>query len=150
MKTQEHPVIIHTDGGCEPNPGVGGWGVILEYNGSKKELKGGERETTNNRMEMIAAIKALEALKRPCAVKLYTDSEYLKRGVTEWMPGWKRRGWKRKGGGIKNLDLWQRLDELIAEHEVEWNWVRGHSGHPQNERCDELAAEVIRELRRRA
>lgn len=138
-------VTIYTDGGCDPNPGVGGWGAVLIHGAHRKELSGGAPESTNNRMEMTAAIEALRALKRPCRVTLYTDSEYLKRGVTEWMPGWKRRGWKRgRDGEVKNVDLWQALDAEIQRHEIEWRWVRGHSGVPENERCDVLAQEAIR------
>jgi ribonuclease HI len=136
-------VTIYTDGGCEPNPGVGGWAAILACDGNCKELSGGEPNTTNNRMELTAALEALKALKRPCAVLLNTGSEYVKKGITEWLPSWKRRGWKRKTGGIKNLDLWQELDSLAQMHEIEWRWVRGHSGDPFNERCDELASQAI-------
>ncbi len=146
MKTEDGDVIVYTDGACEPNPGPGGWAAILSYKGRVKEISGGERNTTNNRMEMTAAIRALESLKRPCRVVLHTDSEYLKKGMTEWMPGWKRRGWKRKGGEIKNADLWQRLDALAQEHHVAWQWVRGHAGDPNNERCDELATAEIAKL----
>lgn len=145
--SEEH-VIIYTDGGCDPNPGVGGWGVVMAYKGHTRELSGGEADTTNNRMEMTAAIRALEALKRPCSVVISTDSEYLQKGVTAWMPGWKKRNWKRKGGPVKNLDLWQRLDELIQPHEVRWQWVRGHAGNPLNERCDELAGAAIARIKR--
>mgnify|MGYP000053031151 FL=1 len=134
-----NPVIVYTDGACDPNPGYGGWSAILIYNGHMKELSGGEAHSTNNRMEMTAAIKALEALKRPCAVIVNTDSEYLKRGVTEWMPKWRRFNWRRKGGQLKNVELWQRLDELTRLHDVQWQWVRGHAGNPLNERCDQLA-----------
>ena len=132
-------VIIYTDGGCEPNPGVGGWAAVLAWNGTVKELSGGEPHTTNNRMELTAAIRALEALKRPCKVVLHTDSQYLRNGVTAWMPAWKKRNWTRKGGPLKNVDLWKRLDELTRKHEVSWKWVRGHAGDPVNERCDTLA-----------
>ena len=142
-------VIIYTDGGCEPNPGVGGWGAVLLFGGKRRELSGGEIESTNNRMEMTAAITALDALKRPCKVKLYTDSEYVRKGITEWLPGWKRRGWARKGGAIKNVDLWQRLDEAAQRHEIRWEWVRGHTGVVENERCDVLAAAEIARLRGR-
>jgi len=142
------PVVIYTDGGCDPNPGVGGWAAVLVFKGRSKELSGGERDTTNNRMEMTAAIRALEALKRPCAAVVTTDSRYLQQGVTSWMPGWKRRNWKRKGGAIKNLDLWKRLDELTQVHDVDWRWAPGHAGDPLNERCDELANEAIVRLKR--
>lgn len=132
-------VTIYTDGACSGNPGPGGWGALLVWNGKEKELSGGERQTTNNRMELTAAIEALSALKRPCRVTLYTDSEYLKRGITEWMPGWKARGWKRKEGALANVELWQALDHLLEQHTVRWAWVKGHAGHPQNERVDRLA-----------
>lgn len=141
-------VIIYTDGGCEPNPGTGGWGAVLCYGEVCKELSGGEHDTTNNRMELTAAIRALEALKRPCDVVLTTDSEYVKRGITEWLPGWKRRNWRRKTGPVKNEDLWRRLDALTQKHRVTWRWTRGHAGDPLNERCDALAGEAIGRLRR--
>lgn len=146
MDLAEEPVEIYTDGGCEPNPGTGGWGAVLIYRGRRRELSGGARDTTNNRMELTAAVSALEALTRRSAVVLYTDSQYLKNGVTAWMPNWKRRGWKRKDGELKNVDLWQRLDELVQQHDVHWRWLKGHSGHAFNERCDELASEAIRKL----
>jgi ribonuclease HI len=141
-------VYIHTDGACDPNPGTGGWAAVLRYKSHYKELAGGAPHTTNNRMEMTAAIKALEALKQPSRVVLHTDSEYLQKGITQWLPSWKRRNWRRKGGEIKNLDLWQRIDELTEKHHVEWRWVRGHAGDPLNERCDQLATEEVRRLRR--
>lgn len=140
-------VKIFTDGACRGNPGPGGWGVVLRYKGTEKTLHGGEALTTNNRMELMAAIAALEALKRPSKVVLTTDSQYVKKGITEWMAAWKRRGWKtadRKP--VKNVDLWRRLDEAVARHEVEWHWVRGHTGHPENERADALANRGIDEL----
>ncbi len=146
-KDNSDKIIIFTDGGCDPNPGVGGWGAVLSYKDRRKELSGGEYQSTNNRMELTAAIKALETLKRPCAVVLHTDSEYLQKGITQWLPNWKRRGWKRKGGAVKNEDLWRRLDELIQEHDVEWRWVKGHAGNVENERCDELANQAIQRLR---
>ncbi len=133
-------VEIYTDGACSGNPGPGGWGAILRYNGVEKELSGGEKETTNNRMEMMAAIKALEALKAPSVVDVYTDSKYVQQGVTEWMPGWKKKGWPDR---IKNQDLWKRIDSLISEHKVKFHWVRGHDGHLENERCDALARLAI-------
>lgn len=133
-------VEIYTDGACSGNPGPGGWGAILRYNGVEKELSGGEKETTNNRMEMMAAIKALEALTKPMSVDLYTDSKYLQQGVMEWMKGWKKKGWPAR---IKNQDLWQRIDSLISTHKVTFHWIRGHDGHPENERCDELARGAI-------
>ena len=134
-------IIIHTDGACSGNPGPGGWGAILEWNGHRKELKGGEPETTNNRMEMMAAIKALEALKRSDKdIILITDSVYLRDGITKWIHGWKKRGWKTADKKpVKNVDLWQRLDEAQARHDVTWEWVKGHAGHPENEKADELA-----------
>jgi len=140
-------VEIHTDGACRGNPGPGGWGAILRSGTTEKELWGGEMLTTNNRMELTAAIRALEALKRPCSVRAYTDSEYLRRGVSEWLADWKRRGWKtadRKH--VKNADLWRQLDELASVHDVRWHWVKGHSGHPDNERADRLANRGIDEL----
>jgi ribonuclease HI len=133
-------VRVFTDGACKGNPGPGGWGAILRYGEHERELFGGERDTTNNRMELTAVIKALESLKRACHIELYTDSQYVRNGITVWMRDWKRRGWKtadRKP--VKNQDLWQRLDELAAGHEVHWHWVKGHAGHPENERADELA-----------
>lgn len=140
-------VLIYTDGGCDPNPGTGGWAAILIYKGRTKELSGGEPNTTNNQMELKAAINALKALTKRCAVTLHTDSQYVQRGITEWLPGWKRRGWLRSGGKVKNLELWQELDALAQKHDIEWRWVRGHAGNLYNERCDELAAEAIRRLK---
>lgn len=133
-------VEIFTDGACSGNPGPGGWGVLLRYNGHEKELSGGERETTNNRMEMQAVIEGLSALKKSSRVKLYTDSQYVQKGVTEWMKGWKAKGWPSR---IKNQDLWQRIDSLLQDHEVEFIWVRGHDGHIENERVDKLAVAAI-------
>lgn len=141
-------VTIHTDGACSGNPGPGGWGAILEWNGRRKEIKGGDPQTTNNRMELTAAIMALEALKRPCTVEVYTDSQYLRQGITSWITSWKRNGWRtadRKP--VKNVDLWQRLDAALTQHKVRWHWVRGHAGHDLNERADELAREAIKEMR---
>jgi ribonuclease HI len=141
-------VIIHTDGACSGNPGPGGWGAILEWNGHKRELKGGEPHTTNNRMELMAAIMALEALKRPCTVEVHTDSQYLRDGITKWIHGWKRNGWRTADKKpVKNAELWQRLDAALARHNVSWHWVRGHAGHDLNERADELARAAIVELR---
>ncbi len=145
---QEAPVVIYTDGGCEPNPGTGGWGAVLIYGDRIKELSGGAPDTTNNRMEMTAAIEALSALKRPCRIVLYTDSEYVKKGITEWIASWKKKKWIRRSGPVKNVDLWQRLDALVEKHQVEWRWVRGHTGNTYNERCDELAAAAIQAQRR--
>ena len=141
-------VVIHTDGACSGNPGPGGYGAILQWGEHTREIKGGEPHTTNNRMELMAAIVALETLKRPCDVDLHTDSQYLRQGITGWIDGWKRNGWKtadRKP--VKNVDLWQRLDAVAARHTVRWHWVRGHAGHDLNERADELAREAIAELR---
>jgi ribonuclease HI len=141
--TDLSPVIIYTDGACEPNPGPGGWAVLLRFGRRKKVLTGSEPQTTNNRMELTAAIQALQALNRPCHVDFYTDSEYLRRGITEWLTQWKVRHWKRKGGTLANLDLWQVLDALIQQHEVVWHWVKGHSGNPDNRRVDFLARKAI-------
>ena len=133
-------IEIHTDGACLGNPGPGGWAALLRFNGTERELAGGEVQTTNNRMELMGAIAALEALKEPCAVVLHSDSKYVLQGISEWMPGWKRKGWKTAGGGaVKNQDLWQRLDAAAAKHRVTWQWVKGHAGHPDNERVDVLA-----------
>jgi ribonuclease HI len=138
----EQPVVIHTDGACSGNPGPGGWGVILRYGGHEKELKGGEANTTNNRMELMAAIMALETLKRPSRVALHTDSQYLRDGITRWIHGWKRNGWKTaEKKPVKNAELWLRLDEALKRHLIEWHWVKGHAGHDGNERADELARE---------
>ena len=140
-------VEIYTDGACKGNPGPGGWGVLLRYNGVEKTLKGAENNTTNNRMELMAAILALEALKRPCRVELTTDSQYVRKGITEWIQGWKQRGWKNASKKpVKNADLWQRLDTLAAQHDINWHWVKGHSGHPENEMADQLANQAIAEL----
>ncbi|MEJ2400723.1 MAG: ribonuclease HI [Xanthomonadales bacterium] len=142
--TEKNTVVIYTDGACSGNPGPGGWGSILMYNGHRRELSGGDKTTTNNRMEMMAVIQALEALKRSCRIVIHTDSTYVMKGMTEWMDSWKRRGWKTAGKKpVKNVDLWQRLDEAMARHDVEWRWVRGHSGVPENERADELARLAI-------
>lgn len=133
-------VAIWTDGACSGNPGPGGWGVVLKFNDTVKELSGGEQLTTNNRMELLAAIRALEALTRPVAVDLYTDSQYVRGGITEWMKGWKRNGWKTSDKkAVKNQELWEQLDKLTAKHEVAWHWVKGHANDPDNERADELA-----------
>lgn len=140
-------VEAFTDGACRGNPGPGGWGAVLRYNGHEKELYGAERETTNNRMELTAAIQALAALTRGCKVALTTDSEYLRKGITEWLPQWKSRGWKTAAKKpVKNVDLWQQLEQAIAGHQVEWHWVKGHSGHAENERADQLANRGIDEL----
>ena len=143
-------VEVFTDGACRGNPGPGGWGVLLRYKGSEKTLYGAEPETTNNRMELMAAIRALESLTRQCSVKLTTDSQYVQKGITEWLPNWKRRGWKTAAKKpVKNADLWKRLDEAVADHDVDWHWVKGHSGHPENELADALANQAIDELLRR-
>jgi len=137
-------VEIYTDGACKSNPGPGGWGVLLTFDGEEKELKGGEPSTTNNRMEMMAAIMALEALKRPCHVILHTDSQYLQQGITGWIHNWKRNGWRTASRKpVKNVDLWQRLDAAMARHEVDWRWVRGHAGNVGNERADLLARQGL-------
>ncbi len=136
-------VEIFTDGACSGNPGPGGWAAILRFRDEQKELTGGERETTNNRMEMMAAIAALEALKRPSQVEITTDSTYVKDGITRWIHGWKKNGWKTSAKKpVKNQDLWQRLDQALEPHQVEWHWVRGHEGHPENERADALARQA--------
>jgi ribonuclease HI len=141
-------VIIHTDGACSGNPGPGGWGAILQWGTHRRELKGGENYTTNNRMELMGAIAALEALKRPCEVEIHTDSQYLRQGITDWIHGWKRNGWRTgEKKPVKNVDLWQRLDAAAARHRMHWHWVRGHAGHDLNERADELAREAIAEIR---
>jgi ribonuclease HI len=136
-------VTIYTDGACQPNPGPGGWAALLRSGGKEKEISGGEPQTTNNRMELTAALKALQALNRPAKINLYTDSEYLRRGITEWLPGWQRRGWSRKTGQLANVDLWQALSEALKTHQVTWHWVRGHVGHLENERVDQLARAAI-------
>ncbi len=140
-------VEVHTDGACRGNPGPGGWGAILHSGSHEKEIYGAEPDTTNNRMELMAAIKALETLKRPCDVTLVTDSQYLRKGITEWMTQWKRRGWKTAAKKpVKNQDLWQRLDTATARHDVHWKWVKAHAGHPANERADALANLAIDEM----
>ena len=139
---------IFTDGACSGNPGPGGWGALLRWKGKEKELYGGEAETTNNRMELMAAIRALEALKRPTRVAITTDSNYLRDGITKWIHGWKKNGWKTAAKKpVKNQDLWERLDRALQPHEVEWHWIKGHSGHPENERADALARQGIGEIR---
>jgi ribonuclease HI len=142
-------VVIHTDGACSGNPGPGGWGAILDYNGTRKELLGGAANTTNNRMEITAAVEALNALKRPCKVSMHVDSQYVKDGITKWIHGWKKNGWKTADKKpVKNVELWQALDEAIKRHEISWHWVKGHDGHADNERADELAREGMRPFRR--
>jgi ribonuclease HI len=138
---------IYTDGACRGNPGPGGWGAVLRHKGHEKILFGAEGLSTNNRMELMAAIRALESLKRPCRVRLTTDSQYLQKGITEWLPNWKKRDWKTASRKpVKNVDLWQRLDAAVAGHDIRWEWVRGHSGHPRNEQADALANQAIDEL----
>ncbi|RUM92131.1 MAG: ribonuclease HI [Thiomicrospira sp.] len=140
-------VELFTDGGCRGNPGPGGWGALLRFAGVEKELKGGEMDTTNNRMELTAAIEGLKALKRPCKVTLTTDSQYVKNGITQWMTNWKKNNWKTAAKKpVKNKDLWQALDDALQPHDVTWAWVKGHSGHDENERVDELANQAMDEL----
>ncbi len=137
-------VTIFTDGACSGNPGPGGWGAILRFGDIEKELKGGENPTTNNRMELMAAISALEALKKPTAVDLTTDSQYVRQGITSWIHNWKKNGWRTASKEpVKNVDLWQRLDEALKQHEVRWHWIKGHAGHAENERADQLARDGL-------
>lgn len=156
MATGKPFVQLFTDGACSGNPGPGGWGYILKHpaTSSVKEASGGDRETTNNQMEMLAVIRGLEALTRPTQVEVITDSTYVAKGAQEWMPGWKKNGWRRREGGkwkpVKNLELWQRLDELLSQHEVRFTIVKGHSGHPENERCDELAVAATEAIKAQA
>ncbi len=141
-------IVIHTDGACSGNPGPGGWGAILDYNGTRKELHGGERNTTNNRMELKGAIEALNALKRPCTVEMHVDSNYVKDGITKWIHGWKKNGWKTANKKpVKNVELWQALDIAVRQHKISWHWVKGHDGNAENERADELARRGIAETR---
>jgi ribonuclease HI len=143
-------VVIYTDGACSGNPGPGGWGAVLTFGDREKEICGGEPDTTNNRMEMMAAIQALEMLTKPCKVELHTDSQYLRNGVTQWIHAWKARGWKTADKKpVKNEDLWKRLDQARLRHEVDWRWVKGHAGHVMNERADSLARKGLEEARRR-
>ena len=143
----EKTVAIYTDGACRGNPGPGGWGVLLRYDGKEKTIHGGEQHTTNNRMELMAAIKGLQSLKRACIVDLYTDSQYLKKGMVEWMSVWKNKNWRNsKKEPVKNADLWKLLDELAATHQIKWHWVKAHSGHLENELVDALANQAIEEL----
>jgi len=141
-------IELFTDGACSGNPGPGGWGLILRWKGEEKEVFGGVPDTTNNRMELQAVIEGLRALKKPCRVTIYTDSQYVQKGMTEWLAGWKAKDFKVKGGGYRaNHDLWRELDELAASHEIDWRWVKGHAGHPENERADELARRGVDEVR---
>ena len=142
--TQDKTVSLYTDGACKGNPGKGGWGVLMRYGSHEKELFGGEAHTTNNRMELTAIIQGLAALKRPCAVVIYTDSQYVKNGMEQWIHGWKKNGWKTAAKQpVKNEDLWQQLDQLAAQHQIQWQWVRGHAGHTENERADALANQGV-------
>ena len=145
----ETPIIIYTDGACRGNPGPGGWGALLQAGPHEKALCGGDAHTTNNRMELTAVIRALQALKRPSAVQIHTDSQYVQKGISEWIHNWKRRGWLTADKQpVKNVDLWQMLDELSSAHQIDWRWVKGHAGHPGNERADQLANQGIDELQR--
>lgn len=150
MTTDKNEVVeIFTDGACKGNPGVGGWGALLRLKGTEKELFGGEAMTTNNRMELMAVIRAIEALNRTCKVKVHTDSQYVQKGISEWIVNWKKRGWRTSDKKpVKNADLWQQLDALASGHEIEWLWVRGHSGHEENERADELANRGVEKMLR--
>ena len=142
--TENKTVTLYTDGACKGNPGKGGWGVLMRYGSHEKELFGGEAHTTNNRMELTAIIQGLAALKRPCAVVIYTDSQYVKNGMEKWIHGWKKNGWKTAAKQpVKNEDLWQQLDQLAAQHQIQWQWVRGHTGHAENERADALANQGV-------
>ena len=144
MADKNEILNIYTDGACKGNPGIGGWGAILEYGNTKKEIKGYSINTTNNIMELTAVIKALECLNRKCKIVITTDSNYVKNGITDWIKSWKNNGWKTaKKSPVKNKELWVKLDSLVANHDIDWKWIKGHSGHPQNERADELANEAI-------
>jgi ribonuclease HI len=143
-------IEIYTDGACSGNPGPGGWGAVLRFQGKDKEISGGNPTTTNNQMELQAAIEALRALKEPCVVDLYTDSQYLRQGITQWIHNWKKNGWRTSDKKpVKNQELWVALDELVRAHAIQWHWLKGHAGHPENERCDELARNEIDKLRSR-
>lgn len=141
-------IVIHSDGACDGNPGPGGWAAVLQYGPRSREISGSALATTNNRMELQAAIEALRALKEPCDIEFYTDSEYLREGITSWLKHWKLKGWKTKDRKpVKNMDLWKLLDEFVGKHQIDWRWLKGHAGHVHNERCDALATEAIRILR---
>ena len=145
--TEGRIINVYTDGACKGNPGPGGWGAVLELDGREREMYGGEPATTNNRMELTAVIEALSALKRPCRVVLHTDSQYVQKGITEWIGGWKARGWKTAAKEpVKNVDLWRKLDEVVRDHEIRWVWVKGHAGHDGNERADALANKGVASL----
>lgn len=149
--SDQQTVIIYTDGACKGNPGIGGWGALLTYGEHRKTLCGGEHNTTNNRMELLAAIKAIESLKRPCNIELWTDSTYVKKGISEWIHAWKKNNWKTAAKKpVVNQDLWQQLDQLAQQHTVEWHWVKGHAGHPGNEIADQLANQGIEEIRNKS
>ena len=143
--TSIRKVIIYTDGACDPNPGPGGWAALLRYGSNERVLTGSEAQTTNNRMELIAAVQALDALTRPSQIEFYTDSQYLRKGITQWLAGWRERNWRRKGGALANVDLWKALDSSIQIHQINWHWVRGHAGNPDNELVDRLARQSIPE-----
>lgn len=143
MTTDLPRVMIYTDGACDPNPGPGGWAALLITNGKERVISGSEADTTNNRMELTAAIQALNSIKVKSLIQFYTDSEYLKKGITEWLPNWRARNWRRKGGKLANVDLWQALDKAIQEQQIQWHWVRGHSGNRYNQRVDYLARQAI-------
>jgi len=146
-ETEGSTINVYTDGACKGNPGPGGWGAVLEFDGREREIYGGEPATTNNRMELTAVIEALSALKRPCRVVLHTDSQYVQKGITEWINGWKARGWKTAAREpVKNADLWRKLDEVVRDHEIRWVWVKGHAGHDGNERADALANKGVASL----
>lgn len=150
MESSLPKVIIHTDGGCQGNPGVGGWAAVMEAGKHRKEICGGEPATTNNRMELSAAIEALKLLTKPCAVEMHTDSQYVRNGITKWLAGWKKNGWKTASKQpVKNEDLWRSLDAVTSKHQVKWHWVKGHAGHDGNERCDQLCGEAMAAVRKR-